>query len=216
MALMGKYVYCFIKERDKTSFGISGLGGFNAPVYTINYEDVSAVVSEAPITGFTPSSQNTGAHQGVLRRVMERYTVVPVAFGTVSKNRKEVEAFIKANYRQFLANIRFLQDKVEIRLRITFKDIIADGEAPSVTGKLQKSRLRILEPLERIAAASRVKEENTSRTTMNMFFLVDKAEIDYFRQQVQEIACSYPNDFQFSCTGPWSPYNFVNMDIDTD
>jgi hypothetical protein len=128
MALMGKYLYCFIKEKDKKSFGTSQIGGLNAPVYTINVEEVAAVVSEAPILDYDPSRKNTMAHQGVLKKVMEDYTVVPVAFGTVANNKKEVEAIIKASYKQFLSNISKLKDKSELGLKVTWKDSFFDKD----------------------------------------------------------------------------------------
>jgi hypothetical protein len=128
MALMGKYLYCFIKEKDKKSFGTSQLGGLNAPVYTINIDDIAAVVSEAPIIDYDPSRKNTMAHQKVLKKVMEDYTVIPVAFGTVANSKKDVEAIIKSGYKQFLGNISSLKDKSELGLKITWKDSYFDED----------------------------------------------------------------------------------------
>lgn len=119
---MGKYLYCFIKEKEKVSFGTSRIGNLNAPVYTLNYNDISAVVSEAPIIDYDPSRKNIMAHQNVIKKVMEKYAVIPVAFGTVANNKKEVLDIIRNSYEEFLENIRYLSDKVELGLKVTWNN----------------------------------------------------------------------------------------------
>ncbi len=128
MALMGKYLYCFIKEKEKKNFGTSSICGFNAPVYTINLDEIAAVVSDAPIIDYLPSRKNSLAHQKVLNLVLEEYTIIPVAFGTVANNKKGIEIIIKSNYELFLKNIRRLKNQVELGLKITWDALYFDED----------------------------------------------------------------------------------------
>lgn len=248
MALMGKYLYCFIKEKEKKNFGASTIRGLNAPVYTINVDEIAAVVSEAPIIDYDPSRKNTLAHQKVLQKIMESYTVIPVAFGTVANNKKEVEAIIKRMYKQFLANIIKLKDKIELGLNITwsksyFDEDIQDEEIKMLNlkvygkkenevladkillGKLIEASIekrrqfymeKIYETLEEIAWESKFKENLPIKTVLNGYFLVDKSKEESFDKKVEELALEYKDKLTFSYTGPWPPYNFVDMHIDIE
>jgi len=137
MAIMGKYLYCIIEENEKVDFGTSSIGGFNGPVYTINIDELAAVVSEAPVIDYMPSRKNTLAHHLVLNQVMENYTVIPIAFGTVANSRKEVEDLIKSNYQPFLDCIHRLKDKVELGLKVLWNKDYFDKD-------IQDERIRTL------------------------------------------------------------------------
>lgn len=122
MQVMGKYLYCFIGESKPVSLGVSSIGGVDAPVYALPRGKVAAVVSDAPVTDYDPTRKNLLAHQKVVGAVMKRYTVIPVAFGTVGGGKKDVEAVIAAHHDRFLELLEYLRDKTELGLRVTWKD----------------------------------------------------------------------------------------------
>lgn len=245
MALMGKYIYCFIKEKEKLSFGSSTLGNLNAPVYTVPYKEVSAVISDAPIIEYDPTRKNILAHQSVLKKVMERYTIIPVAFGTVASNKKDIELIISSNYDKFIDNAEYLKDKIELGLRVTWdkdyfnKDIedekitqlknrVAGKEEEEVLsdkvelGKLVETAIlskrkeytnKIYKRLEEIAVESKVKDTVPIKTVLNSYFLVEKYKEEEFDREVAKLMAEYQNKLILNYTGPWPPYNFVNMNI---
>ena len=150
MALMGKYIYCFIREPEKLTFGTSMIGNLNAPVYTIPYKDISAVVSNAPIIDYDPIRKNILAYQRIINKVMEKYAIIPVAFGTVVNNKKEIEDLITFNYDKFINLADYFKDKIELGLRVTwhkdfFNTDIEDDEIKRlkeiVSGKEEKQVL---------------------------------------------------------------------------
>lgn len=245
MANIGKYLYCFIKEKEKVSFGISRIGNLNAPVYTLNYNDISAVISEAPIIDYDPSRKNVMAHQNVIKKVMEKYTVIPVAFGTVANNKKEILEIIVTSYEKFLENIGYLSDKVELGLKVAWnndyfnKDIENDEiiklknkimgkeESEILSDKIKLGQLveaaiitrrgeyenDIYSSLAVIADESKLKENLPIKTVFNGYFLVSKSKENAFDAKVQELADTFKNKLVFSYTGPWPPYNFINMNL---
>ena len=86
----GKYVYCIIRSDQPLSFGPLGLGPEPAEVHTIHYRDICAVVSNTPIVVQDPTRENVLAHQRVNETVMQKHTVIPMSFGTVSKTDDDI------------------------------------------------------------------------------------------------------------------------------
>ena len=78
----GKYVYCIIRLDRSREFGEIGIGG-GARVYTVNHEDLAAVVSDTPIVIYDPTRENVLAHEFVNETVMREHTLIPMSFGTV-------------------------------------------------------------------------------------------------------------------------------------
>ncbi|MDF2543915.1 MAG: Gas vesicle synthesis GvpLGvpF [Herbinix sp.] len=141
MSAQGKYIYCFIKEKDLSNFGSSTFTNVISPVYTIPVKEISAVVSNTDIYEFDPTRKNVLNHQRIITKVMEKYTVVPVAFGTVANNKKAIENIIESNYDQFLEQIEFLTNKAEVGLKVIWEDSyfnedIEDDEIRRLKGKV--------------------------------------------------------------------------------
>jgi hypothetical protein len=69
----------------------------------------------------------------------------------------------------------------------------------------------IYEGLRGSAVASRSNKPIGDRMIMNAAFLVDRERTRDFDEQVSEIARRYEDKLSFLYTGPWPPYNFVNI-----
>lgn len=61
------------------------------------------------------------------------------------------------------------------------------------------------------AVASRSNKPIGDRMIMNAAFLVEREKTELFDQRVSEIAKKYEDELSFLYTGPWPPYNFVNI-----
>jgi hypothetical protein len=122
MPPLGKYIYCFIKEKERTTVCGSNISGDIAPVYTIPLKEISAVVSDTGIFEYNPTRKYLLAHQRVMTKIMENNTVVPVAFGTVSTGEDEIRKIISMNYNRLIEQLKFLKDKTELGLMVTWKE----------------------------------------------------------------------------------------------
>lgn len=243
MAAAGKYIYCFVKEKEEVSVCSSTFANVISPVYTLPFKDISAVVSNTNIFEFDPSRKNVLNHQRVISKVMENYSIIPVAFGTVGNNKKDIEAMISNNYDQILEKLDYFKDKSELGLRVTWKNSYFNEDIESdeikelkkkVSGKdeeevlLEKIKLgklvqeatenkkeeyieAIYKPLSDISLESKRKEEVPIKTIINSYFLVDNSESDRFDKMVDQVAQPYLNKLNFSYTGPWPAYNFVDL-----
>jgi hypothetical protein len=116
-ALQGKYVYCIIRNDRSREFGEIGIGG-GARVYTVNHNDLAAVVSDTPIVIYDPTRENVLAHEFVNETVMREFTLIPMSFGTVFRSDNDVMALLKSTYQAFTDVLDKMQDKIEFGLKI--------------------------------------------------------------------------------------------------
>jgi hypothetical protein len=69
------------------------------------------------------------------------------------------------------------------------------------------------ETLKQVAVASRSNKPIGDRMIMNAAFLVERAREREFDERVKEISRRYEDILSFKYTGPWPPYNFVNIKL---
>ncbi len=69
----------------------------------------------------------------------------------------------------------------------------------------------IYDSLRESAIASRANKVIGDKMILNAAFLVEREKASAFDARVQEIAQRYEGKLNFRYTGPWPPYNFVNV-----
>ena len=69
----------------------------------------------------------------------------------------------------------------------------------------------IYESLRDAAVASRSNKPIGDKMILNAAFLVERDKTRAFDEKISEIARKYENKLSFLYTGPWPPYNFVNI-----
>jgi hypothetical protein len=114
----GKYIYCIIQCNAEREFSFRGVGGRDG-IYTINFEDLAAVVSDSPIVRYDISRENTMAHERVIEGVMQRgFTVLPVRFGTIAQNADQVrERLLRRRFGLLHGLLHQVENKVELGLK---------------------------------------------------------------------------------------------------
>ena len=86
---------------------------------------------------------------------------------------------------------------VEAALEITSNKCVAD----------------VHETLKQVAVASRSNKPIGDRMILNAAFLVERDRDREFDEKVRDIARKYEDLLTFKYTGPWPPYNFVNIKL---
>jgi len=71
----------------------------------------------------------------------------------------------------------------------------------------------IHEALKPVAVASRSNKPIGDRMILNAAFLVDRAQEQAFDERVKETSRKYEDVLSFKYSGPWPPYNFVNIKL---
>jgi hypothetical protein len=241
--LRGKYVYCVIRSVKPLRFGALGLGADPSEVYTVNYRDLAAVVSDTPIGVHDPTRDNVFAHQRVNETVMRDHTVIPMSFGSVFKTSGDIIELLRSAYSAFSDVLDKMKDKLEFGLKVLWdrdqviheieehdedvrrlKNEISSQKGSTYFARMQYGRLidaalqersehyvaEIFASLRDVAVASRANKPIGDKMIMNAAFLVSRDRETAFDARVKEIGARYEK-LTFKYTGPWPPYNFVNI-----
>ena len=81
----------------------------------------------------------------------------------------------------------------------------------ALTDKAAAYLREIYDHLRSAAIASRENKPIGEKMILNAAFLVDRANAPEFEQKVQAFAREFEGRLRFLYTGPWPPYNFVNI-----
>jgi hypothetical protein len=239
----GKYVYCVIRSNKSLQFGLSTIAGEVGGVYTVNYKDLAAVVSDVPIGPLDSTRENVLAHEHVNETVMRDHTVIPMSFGTIFKTRDDALELLRSAHDAFDDVLSKMQNKLEFGLKVLWdrdaviaeleeddEDIrrlrneIASQKGSTYFARMQYGRLLdaalqgrseryvsgILEELRAAAVAARINKPIGDKMILNAAFLVSRDSEGAFDQAIKQVAAQHEK-LTFKYTGPWPPYNFVNI-----
>ncbi len=206
----GKYVYCVIEsDGERKSFGNLGFRG--QEVYTIVCKDFAAVVSDSPIEEYDATGGKVEAHRKVAAEVMKDYSVLPVAYGMVFKNKKILLLTMRKARKAMRKAMKAVKNKVELGVKV----VLPNG-APGWDGKRRDAIIKQCESdfsvLKKIAAESKKLRLFSDRLILNASFLVDRDKIDEFSGAVGRSKDEHQT-LKIQYSGPWPPYNFVDIHI---
>ena len=239
----GRYVYCIIRAAGGLKFGAIGMDDQWPEVYTVNYRDLGAIVSDVPIAPLDSTRENVLAHERVNEIVMRDHTVIPMSFGTIFKTREDILELLRSAYDAFNDVLNKMQDKLEFGLKVLWdrdeivriieqededihrlKDEISSQKGSTYFARMQYGRLidnalqqrseqyvaEFLQRLRNVSVASRINRAIGDKMIMNAAFLVQRDRDQEFDRRIKEIASEF-DKLTFKYTGPWPPYNFVNI-----
>ncbi len=239
----GHYVYCIIRATQPLQFGAVGMDEQSPQVYTINFRDLAAVVSDVPLAPLDSTREHVLAHERVNETVMRENTVIPMSFGTIFKTRDDIRELLRSAYDAFADVLSKMQDKLEFGLKVLWdrdeiikaievededihrlKTEISSQKGSTYFARMQYGRLmdtalqqrseryiaEFLQQLRDVSVASRVNKTIGDKMIMNAAFLVQREQEPAFDRRVKDIASLYEK-LTFKYTGPWPPYNFVNI-----
>jgi len=203
----GKYVYCVIPcPKEKESFG--DLGFDAQEVYTLDYRDLSPVVSDVTYRDYAVDEKEVEVHRSVVEQVMQVHSVIPVAYGMAFKSRKLLQIAMSAGYQAMQKAVQVVDGKVELGIKVFLpKDIDPMGNA-----KREECSADFLHSLLAVSSDNKKLKLFSDRLILNSTFLVEKSRMDEFSDQVGKLTEKY-NDLKVQYSGPWPAYNFVDIHI---
>lgn len=241
----GRYVYGIVEAKGPANFGRIGMGGAGELVYTVNYQDIAAVVSKTAVYMYDPTRENALAHEHVIESVMKNYTIIPMSFGTVFRTDEDIREVLKSIYSSLKDVLDQMAGKLEFGLKVNWErdqiieelkreddeirqfhqEIIRKHLQSTYLARMQLGRMidkalterstayvrDIYEALRSVCVASRDNQPIGDKMIMNAAFLVERRREAEFDGVVNKIARRYGKRLKFKYTGPWPPYNFVNI-----
>jgi len=148
MAEERRYIYCVILASPERKFDLLGLEG--EKVYTINYQDIAAVVSNISISyeECDPTRRNMKAHTLVLEMLMKDYTILPARFGLISDSEDKLKGLLQKYYSTLKDSIGRLDNRIEIGIKVFWEKeaMIAELEGKDQSLTKLKEELKTLPP----------------------------------------------------------------------
>ena len=199
------YAYGVIEAAD-LELDVDGVEGASE-AYTVEYRTLAAVVSDIETMEPEENDENARAHDAVLRTLLERDdvdAVVPMQFGMTFKNAAALKSVLRGGRRAFTKALRDVDGAVEVGVKL-----VAGADAT-----LDREAIRA-DVGERLAAVSDGEVENdlfSDRLVFNRSYLVDADDRERFDEAVEAVEADY-EELTLQYTGPWAPYNFVDIRI---
>lgn len=112
------YLYAFVSPPLELPSDLRGLA--DAPLSLVEHGGLAAVVSPLASTRLRPERRHLAAHQGVLRALTERSSVLPVSFGVVVTSLSQLRGLIDAELAVLHEQLEHVQGRVEMSVRLTW------------------------------------------------------------------------------------------------
>lgn len=137
----GEYIYGIVEEPKHRKFSFSGIG--NTDVYTINHEQMAAVVSDTELSEIDPTRRNVQAHTIVQEFLLNEYNLLPMGFGMVAISKDEVRRLLEDNYDGLLGELHRFDGKIEVELKVFWEQEAVVKELQSENTKLSRLKAKI-------------------------------------------------------------------------
>ncbi|WP_224447734.1 GvpL/GvpF family gas vesicle protein [Haloprofundus salilacus] len=174
-------------------------------VYTVDYRRYSAIVSDIDTMEPEQTDENARLHDDVLQALIEDRTVVPMRFGMTFKNARALKSVLRGGQRAFRRALMNVDGKVELGVKlVTEEGVDVDREAV-------RDDVR-----ERLGEVSNDRAENdlfSDRLVVNDSYLVAHEDREAFDEVMGDVTEAYEGQLKVQYTGPWAPYNFVDIEI---
>lgn len=205
---MSEHLYAYgVVESEEFELDVEGVAGATT-AYPVSHGPLAAVVTDIDTMDPDLSDENARAHDDVLQTVLTAdggRTVVPMQFGSVFKNARALKNVLRGGRRAFTKSLREIDGLLEFGVKL-----VAEEDASLDAEEIRTSAG------ERLVAASVQETENdlfSDRLVMNRSYLVERDERLAFDEAVDEITDEYGDVLTVQYTGPWPPYNFVDIEI---
>lgn len=228
--MKGKYIYGIISSNGKADMPVRR-------VYTINYNNLSAIVRDVRIRTYETDEKELLAHNKVLDEMMKHFTVLPIRFGTIAHSGEEVVGLLKNAYGILSRGLLRIKNKVEFDVEVIIADekpiideilgkneeirdlrerLISQGGNVAVQDKLLIGKM-IAGEVARYKA-NLIKDIDTALRPYyvqckNFTFLVSRNKANDFESAIYKIGERYGDRIKIKYAGPLAPYSFVELKL---
>lgn len=172
--------------------------------------DLAAICGRSEYKRFEPTAERVAHHAGLVNEYARRGAVLPAPVGVVFRGRDSVERWMELHYVALSDALSFVDNRVVGRVHVWRPGAPEEREAGSDLAAVAAESLRQL----RRAAVTTVplRIEKVTGIVLSAAFLVEEKLWKQFAEQVEEQGKRAPN-LRFELTGPWPPYDFVQMQL---
>lgn len=211
MTKQGQYIYAIVASDEEKSFGKMGIGDRNDEVHIVCYQGIGAVISLSPIVKYPITRTNTMAHQMVMEEAMKHYSLLPVRFGTIGEGVDLIrERVLKARYGEFKDLLGYMEDKIELGLKIlwtnmeaVYQEIVDENRdirllkqrfMTQKVGLQRDQQIQLGEMVKKALDAKRMREEKAILNLFKNFWVEHKTNNTFGDQMITNSAFLVPKE----------------------
>ena len=191
-------------------YGVVELEGGNSEPLTpdtsvVAFRDVGAVVAGSEYKRLTPGLTDVEAHREIVDSICTRRSFLPAPVGVVFRSADGLVRWLELHYVTLRDGLTFVEGRFGARVHLSLRDgKLADDVDVSAVAAEAFRHFR-----SHAAASAAIRTPDATRHA-SAAFLVERERWDVFVDMVKEEARHHPS-LRFEHTGPWPPYDFVNM-----
>nr|WP_256439716.1 GvpL/GvpF family gas vesicle protein [Candidatus Chloroploca mongolica] len=209
------------------------LGLAQGPLETVREGELLAIVSPIDRAELPVTREDVLRHETVIEALMAKRTVLPVRFGTIGSATR-IRDRLAAGAQIYQDDLVRLAGKVELALRVMYREAPPEPEAPRATPAASDGRSYMLERLRETKREEHERAELTKmvtdvtadlaalavqveqkflvspRTLLKAAYLLDREGMDEARRCLATMREAHP-ELAFLATGPWPVYSFVRQ-----
>lgn len=208
---MSSNIYTYgIVEQEDIELETEGVAGAEH-IYTVDYRTLSAVVSDIGTTDPERTDERVEAHNDVLREIMEYdggRTVVPMSFGMAFKSKRTLKGVLRGARRALQKALNDIDGKIELGVKV----VSPSDEAVA----REEIKTDVTSHLSELSVNETENDLFSDRLIVNKSYLVERDHREAFDEAIDEIEAEYGDQLKIKYTGPWAPYNFVDIHIGSE
>lgn len=195
---------------DGTGAGTgTGTGSWSGTLL-VPFRDLCAVVSEQKVFAIDQATPaDVERHRAVVDWLFKRVSVVPAPVGVVFRAPDVLRRWMELHYVSLTGALEFVDDRAAARVHV----VRADGKPEDLeTGSdLAANAAEAMRALRRQAVASvPLRHEEVTGLVLSSSFLVERDLWKSFMDALEDQRDAH-HLLRFEVTGPWAPYDFVQM-----
>jgi hypothetical protein len=172
--------------------------------------DLAAIVGESEYAVLEPTAERVAEYTDVVSAFARRGPVLPAPVGVVFKQKDAVHRWLELHYVALSDALSFVDNRVVARVHVWRPGPAEDREAGTDLAAAAAESLRVLRRSAVTTVPLRV--EKVTGIVLSAAFLVEQDLWKDFVSEVDEQGRRTPN-LRFELTGPWPPYDFVQMQL---
>ena len=177
-------------------------------VETVVVRELAAIVAASPYAAQEPTDERVKRSGAVVAAFATQGPVLPAPVGVVFRSRDAMVRWLELHYVALSDALSFVDDRVVGRVHVWRPSKLGDEEAGSDLAAVAAETLR---ELRRSAVATvPLRVEQITGIVLSAAFLIEQELWKDFVSKVEEMGARSTN-VRLELTGPWPPYDFVQM-----
>lgn len=176
----------------------------------VHFRHVSAIVEPSDYAKIEINAEELKKYTAVIEEVFANSAILPAPPGTVFRSHDNLLRWLELHYFTLVEALGQVDGHSSARLVLSVADAPKNDEAAKKFQTLASEALRVFRKTSAATMTHPMDEDGDGGVIARASFLVETDKWDEFSAAV-EAAAKQHREFDFRLTGPWPPYDFVQM-----